>query len=296
MLRAVCRLKDQAGGRGRLIVAHFNHRLRGEHADQDAQWVARLAEQLHLQHVVGESSQADALPVTEEAARNARYAFLLAAARRLGVRHVATAHTADDQVETVLHRVLRGTGIGGLAGIPQTRALADGVTLVRPLLETTRQQVEAYLDQLRQPWRTDSTNQQPRFARNRIRNQLLPQLREEWGTGVDAALLRLAQQADEARELVAQLAHEALEEAALCDPQAGQIMLDPQRLTRHAPLIIRESCKLAWRDAGWPEQEMGDRHWRRLQELLLSPGAAAIMLPSGVRARWQQGRVLLARP
>ena len=122
-----------------LIVGHYNHRWRGEESDEDARFVRELAKQY------GIGFELDCAPQTREkstaneaSAREARYRFLQQTAERRGARYLATAHTADDQAETVLHRVLRGTGIAGLAGIPRTRVLSPAVTLIRPLLAYRR--------------------------------------------------------------------------------------------------------------------------------------------------------------
>src|SRR3954468_11588552 len=142
----------QGQGEGRLIAAHFNHQLRGAESDEDEAFVRRLARELTVDIEVGSGdvrggASGDGL---EAAARSARYAFLTETARRSGARYVVTAHTADDQVETVLHRILRGTGLGGLAGIPRVRELTPGQALVRPLLSAGRADVTAYLLSLNQ--------------------------------------------------------------------------------------------------------------------------------------------------
>ena len=110
-----------------------------------------------------------------EAARAARYAVLEEMAGRVGARFVVTAHTADDQAETILHRILRGTGLRGLSGMSRSRRLGPA-TLLRPLLAIGRAELAAYLRDCQQPFRTDASNRDVRFMRNRIRNELLPLL------------------------------------------------------------------------------------------------------------------------
>src|SRR5690606_27803608 len=103
-----------------------------------------------------------------------------ATAEQLGARYVAAGHTADDQAETVLHHVLRGTGLAGLAGIRPTRLLSPAVTLIRPLLDVSRAEILAYLRAEGQPYRDDEHNLEPRFLRSRIRHQLLPLLEADY--------------------------------------------------------------------------------------------------------------------
>ena len=182
MLRAMAALKSRHGGRGNLYAAHLNHGLRGSAADADDGWLRSLCERLKIVLDV-EKTDVSAIAAEqrdgwEAAARSARYEFLRAAAERTGARFVATAHTSNDQVETVLHRVLRGTGIEGLAGITKVRPLTPGIALVRPMLDLKRYDVLDYLTAIEQEYRTDATNEDIQWTRNRLRHELLPQLRE----------------------------------------------------------------------------------------------------------------------
>src|SRR5205085_2468464 len=124
----------------RLSVAHLDHGVRGEAARADAAFVAELAASLGLPCDLGRW-QPDRPGHFEADARRARYAWLAEVARARGASAVAVGHTRDDQAETILHRVLRGTGVHGLAGIPARRALGNGVSLVRPLLTVSRAEI-----------------------------------------------------------------------------------------------------------------------------------------------------------
>ena len=136
------------------------------------------------------------LNVSEESARDVRYVYLQQVATEQHCGFVAVAHTADDQVETLLHHILRGTGLAGLRGMPAEREFGES-RLIRPLLTVRRADVEAYLTAIDQPFRSDATNAEERFTRNRIRHILLPLLRERFNPQVDAALLRLGEQAQD---------------------------------------------------------------------------------------------------
>jgi len=190
LLRALKALKS--GGAGRLSAAHLNHALRPD-ADDDQKFVVELCRSLDIHCEVGriEVAQQPTGGVGLEAvARRCRYQFLQEAAGRLGARFVAVAHTADDQIETILHRILRGTGVRGLAGMARARPLGHAA-LIRPMLGVRREEVLDYLAALGQPFRDDQSNRDPRFTRNRIRGKLLPLLRKHFNPGVDDALLRL---------------------------------------------------------------------------------------------------------
>jgi tRNA(Ile)-lysidine synthase len=171
----------------RLSVLHLNHKLRGEDSQLDAEFVACLAAKLGLPAVVREADVGAAPGNLEQAGREARLRFfheLIGAT----IDRVATGHTKSDQAETVLFRFLRGAGTGGLSGIlPVT---AEGV--VRPLLEVERSETEEYLTSQGIPWREDGTNESRRFARNRIRHELLPQLEREWNPRIVDVLAHTA--------------------------------------------------------------------------------------------------------
>lgn len=171
-----------------LHVAHIHHGLRRE-AEADADFVGRLCERLavpyHLERVaVRKEPPWEGL---EAEARRARYAALLARARAVGAHRVATGHTADDQAETVLMRLLQGAGPRGLAGIAPVRG-----PLIRPLLETRRIEIERHLRQRGLDWVEDPSNRDPRFLRNRIRHEILPFLGEVWGPEMIDSLCRSA--------------------------------------------------------------------------------------------------------
>ena len=176
----------------KLRVAHFNHRLRGEESEADARFVADLADRYGLAFELGRADVAGIAAAEkenlEQAARRARLAFFGGLIARGEVDRVALGHTRSDQAETVLFRLLRGSGLAGLAGIwPVTE---EG--LVRPLIELTREQVRAYLTERKLVWREDATNWQLRLARNRIRHELLPRLVRDFNPELVDALARLA--------------------------------------------------------------------------------------------------------
>ena len=171
LLRFLAALRPQFGWD--LVVCHIHHGLRAAEADRDEHFVRALAEQLGLPCAV---SRIDAAAIAlrdhisvEEAGRMARYAFFAQTAGEGG--RIATAHTLDDSIETVLMNLVRGTGLRGLCGIPRIRG-----NIVRPLLDCTRAEVEDYLGALGQPYCTDSTNLTDDYTRNRIRHDIIPRL------------------------------------------------------------------------------------------------------------------------
>lgn len=177
-------------------VAHLNHGIRGKASDQDAHFVRALAHRLKLPFVGGccdvpRLARRKGLSV-EMAAREARYDFLAQSAKRAGVDAVATAHTADDQAETVLLKLARGAGAGGLGGIPRVGAM-HGVKIVRPLLDLSRKDILRFLRKKKLKWREDASNRDVTFLRNRVRHEILPLLEKKLNPAIRHVLLRTAE-------------------------------------------------------------------------------------------------------
>ncbi|MEK6642716.1 MAG: tRNA lysidine(34) synthetase TilS [Planctomycetota bacterium] len=199
-----------------LQIAHLDHGLR-DSSIEDARFVETLARSLGLPHtcrtedVGGEAKRSGESP--EEVGRRLRYAFLEEVAEQVGAGYICVAHHADDQAETVLHRILRGTGIRGLSGMAPVRPVHHDSTiqLVRPLLSFERRDLQAYLESRKLDWRHDHTNDDPAAAtRNKIRHELLPRLRDTFNAEITAALTRLAENARRANDAIHQLALDAL--------------------------------------------------------------------------------------
>jgi tRNA(Ile)-lysidine synthase len=185
-----------------LKLIHLNHQLRADESDKDEAFVRELGGQLGYPVLVRAEAVGESGGNLEEAGREARHRFYRELMANGDVSVVATGHTRSDQAETVLYRLLRGSGMAGLSGVrPVTK---DGV--IRPLLDCNREEVETYLRERNICWREDSSNRDPSFVRNRIRHSLLPQLRSEYNPALPQALAQLAVLAqDEERYWVDQI-------------------------------------------------------------------------------------------
>lgn len=296
LLRALAAIRSE--GPGRLIVVHYQHGLRGDEAERDAAFVEDLTRQLGLRSMVGRArqgelaAQGDSL---ERAAREARYQFFREVAGETGARYLFMAHTADDQAETVLHRILRGTGLAGLAGIPQVRPLSSVAAIVRPLLAVRRAEVLSYLSDLGQPFCEDATNAELHYTRNRLRHDLLPKLAAEYNPRVVEALLQLASLADEAETILGQLAAD-LQRSAIRQRSESRVVLQTRVLAGYAPPILRAALMLLWREQGWPLQQMSFAKWHELAELVSRGEDGVLVLPGAIRAQKQGEKLTLTRP
>lgn len=202
LLRVLLELRAELGIV--LAVAHFNHGLRGEQATADEAFVGELAKAHSLEFIVGRGNVRDYAVArkigTEAAARALRYQWLAGIAQEQRFDCVATAHTADDQAETVLLKLIRGAGTRGLAGIypillqcEQAQGGPHRFRVVRPLLCVSRAEVQAYLTSMAQLWREDETNLDRRFLRNRVRHELLPLLMRDYNPGIRQVLSDLGE-------------------------------------------------------------------------------------------------------
>ena len=197
LLRALLELRTELGIV--ISIVHLNHGIRGTEADEDEQFVRNIGMQfdlpLHIEraNVLAHSRQ-EKLSL-ETSARELRYDLLRQLLRQNACDKIATAHTLDDQAETVLLRILRGTGTRGLAAIPPLRDASPDLAarIIRPLLGTRRPEVETYLRSIDQPWREDASNGDSSHLRNRIRHELLPQLERDYNPALRHSLANLAE-------------------------------------------------------------------------------------------------------
>ncbi len=227
-------------------VGHFDHQTRGGESAVDAVFVRELAEGLGLPCHTASRPIADEAAETalsfEEYARQARYTFLVETAAKAGCAALATAHHADDQAETVLMRVLRGTSPRGLAGIPPVRD-EGGIRIIRPLVGCSRAEILSYMDAHELAYRTDRTNADTRVPRNKVRRELLPRLAREHNPQVREALCRLAESQRVENAFV-----QAAADAFLGDCLEGEGKVNRQKFREgDAALQHRAILELGWR-------------------------------------------------
>jgi tRNA(Ile)-lysidine synthase len=276
---------------GPIVAAHFNHQFRGDESEADQQFVLQLCESIGIPCRIGRAEPGNSPQEPsrdEDTARRRRYDFLQSTAEHLGLRYVATAHTADDQAETILHRVVRGTGLSGLSGMAPARPLGPAVSLIRPLLTVRRSELLAYLGRIGQPHRVDSSNANPAFTRNRIRHELLPRLADEVHPEAVDAICRLGRLAGEAQAVIAPLV-EALARRCVVQESADEIRIATAPLADQPPYLVRELLVAVWRRCGWPLRAMGFAEWETLAGMARSPAAETGLatkrdLPGGIVA------------
>jgi tRNA(Ile)-lysidine synthase len=277
-----------------LHVAHLNHMLRGEESEGDEQFVKELTAKLELdftsKRVDVRQESARQRCAIEETARRVRYFFFEELARGLGMKVVAVGHTADDNAETLLHRIIRGTGLAGLAGMQPVResSRGSGIRLIRPLLTTWRGEVLDYLKEKNLGYRIDSSNLQTGHLRNRIRLELLPLL-EKYNPRVRESLVRLAETAGR--------------EYAVLEEEAGRIVREC--LTREELGFVLEITTLKGQPSflqhlvfrevlnqiGLSLKKIDSKHYEGLCSLV-EGWAGPISLPWGWEAEGKEGQII----
>ncbi len=282
--------RQQRSEGSRLIVAHFNHGLRSD-SDQDQQFVRQLAAE-HGIEFHAEKAQLGR-EASEESLRDSRYQWLLKLAGETGARYLATGHTFDDQVETILFRIFRGTGISGLAGIPTVRVCHRTVSLLRPLLKIRRTQIEAYLAELGQSYRSDPTNVDAKYMRNFLRCQILPNLRERFGDSLDDSIARLGIQASEVEEYLNQQSAYLL--ASVTELPDGELVIDCTRTAAQPRLLVRQFLRQLWLRQEWSMQAMTYNWFEIVSEILVENGESRVLnLPGSVRLEKREREVRLS--
>lgn len=304
LLDALCRGREEGWGPEALSVAHLNHQLRGEESDADEEFVRALAAQYNLPCDTERAPIEEAAKKTrknlEATAREWRYDFLRRVAEEREAAYVCTAHTLDDQAETILMRLLRGSGAAGLIGIHRRRPLSEsseGVVLIRPLLDVSRQEVLAYCQRHSLAFRLDRSNYLIDYTRNRIRQELLPMLRT-YNPGLGEILGRMA---DLLRDEDAYLEESA--RAGLVSARRGEGLEIPAWLSLH-PAIGRRALRQWLRERRGDLRRLTSVHLAAVERLLReSQSDRMVELPGGGRVirefdrlRFEEGKATVSTP
>ncbi len=270
---SVALLDVLVAGSWRPHVCHLNHQLRGADSDADAEFVRQLAARYELPSTI----ESRKIAAEEDAARRARHEFFGSVAARTGINKLALAHTADDQVETFLLRLLRGAGVPGLVGIWPERRIGE-LRVIRPLLKVTRAEVLEYLRERKLTWREDASNADTRFTRNRVRHELLPLLEREFNPGIRDVLSRTA---EILRDEDFYLLHHVARTFFMASCQGDAVNL---KALASYPVAIQRRVLRLWLGA---EDELGPRfsfeQIEAVRQLALSESPSAeVALPEGL--------------
>lgn len=283
----------------KLCVAHLDHKLRPS-STKDANWVKELAEKLGYECVIGRSKVAELASSNsdnlEQAAREARYKFLERTAKRKSANYVLTGHTMDDQAETVLLRLMRGSAASGLGGMDLLRPLGknSSIKLVRPLLWARRSDTEIYCRLRKTEFLRDEMNDDQKFARVKVRQQLLP-LMQSFNNKIVEALSRTASQLREDAAVLLNDSGALLKRAAVLDhseDETGTPVLDVKVLAAAPPALRRRALREWISNGRGSSRRLEMVHLVAVENLLEgAAGGRVVELPGGSRVRRKRNRL-----
>ena len=280
-----------------LHVAHVDHGLRKE-SPEDAAFVEALASQWKLPVTI-ERRDVSAMCrqygwSLEDGARRVRYQCLVQVAKQQSASHIAVAHTADDQAETVLMRLIRGTGLRGLGAMVPMRRLGD-FWLIRPLLEIWREEIEAFLRERGLSACQDASNADHRFVRNRIRHELLPLLAQHYNPNIKGALNQLAEQSHWDYAFLQEAAERQWKRTAGPGAAPAQVALRVKSFRRQPKAIQRQLIRQAVQHLRVEGARWEFRHWVEIDRLFaVRPAGTVLDLPGGVQALRGEDRVVFS--
>ena len=302
MLHIVRELNEVQQMGWKLHVGHVNHGLRGKSSDEDEEFVKGFSEKLklpfHAAKVDVKAEQEKGGLSLEEAGRNLRHAALERTALQIGAQKIVLAHNLDDQAETILHRILRGTGLRGLKGMAPIRVISkkNDLFVVRPMIEIERYEIETYLREKGIAYKTDLTNFDTSLTRNKIRHKLFPMLESEFNPRVKMALVKLGQTAGSFYLLLREIANEVYENTKMISGE-GEVCLSVEEFAKLPPaiqtLIIDRAVKIVLGRV----PQLNFEHYLEIISLCGEHAyQKAIRLPRGLEAR-REGYILkIAKP
>jgi tRNA(Ile)-lysidine synthase len=302
LLYSLDRLKEAHGLS--LHVAHLNHNFRGQEAEDDAVFVAEVAKELGLPVTVvkedpHEYQKERGISSFEQGAREMRYAFMARVAQDAGARAATVGHTADDLAETVMLHVLRGSGLYGLRGMGEVSDWpwpvdSGGLQLFRPLLEVTKAETAAYCHEIGRSYREDSGNYMWRFTRNKVRQDLMPRLAQDYNPKVRDALVRLARTAAEELDFVEQELDKVWPDVAM--ESDGEVRFSKSRLNELHPLLQRLALRRGFVLVTGDSTRLRETHMVAMEELAVGErGGRSLELPAGVLLRQEYPDLVLTR-
>ena len=291
LLSALVALRDSL--RLDLRAAYVDHGLRPADSCREAALVKRMGRLWGVPvDVVRRKVAKRGGESLEAAARSVRYKALVALADRHRCQRIALGHTQDDQAETVLMRMMRGTGLMGLGAMAFSRSL-DRLRIVRPLLEVWRRDIRAYAERMRLAVREDATNEDRQFMRNRIRHELLPLLERDYNPNIKRALTQLAEQSQGDYAYLEAAATRQWKRLAKVRPSSAHVAIAIPAFRRQPNALQRQLLRSAIRCVRGDVKRLEFRHWVEAERLFAEqPVGTLLDLPGGVQLRREHGRVI----
>jgi tRNA(Ile)-lysidine synthase len=269
----------------KLHIAHMNHCLRGIDSDNDQAYVEHAGRMLGVpvscnRQDTKKFAKENSLSI-EDAARRIRYDFFMDLAKRLGIAFIATAHTADDQAETILMRIIRGSGFKGVCGIPAVNC-QNGINIIRPLIDITRREIMSFLSEKKIVPRQDVTNSDTKFLRNKIRFKLIPLLEKDYNQDIKSALVHFSELAQKDYAYLKSVYDKIFKSTAEVVKGKSAVFLLPE-IKKQNIAVRRALARCAIEAVAGRLDNIEYRHWEEIESLMDErPAGSRVDLPNRV--------------
>ena len=288
----------------KIVAAHVNHGIRGAEADADAEFVKSFCKEHDITFELISTDIPELAKQTgttcEEAGRNFRYDYFLKLAEKYGAEKIAVAHNSGDNAETVLFNIFRGSGISGLKGILPVRIPAEGngIKIIRPVLCLTRHEIEEYLKEKRIGFRIDSTNKDENYSRNRIRNTILPLVKEHINCNAEGHIASLGRQAAEIEDLIRTLTDEGMANVRCISVKDGKItkcIIDYPGISGMHPVIRKSIIRRAFEFVAGRLKDVEEIHILAIDELFRKQSGKKLSMPYGITVTKEYDNIVLEK-
>ena len=293
LLHVLCDLKKEYSLT--ILIAHLDHRFRGEESRADRKFCEELAKKYSLEIAWEEidvpriSKEKGISP--EEAARFERYDFFKRVAKERGVDKIAVGHTRDDQAETVLMRIIRGAGMKGLGGISPVKDM-QGFKIILPLIEISRKDVEAFISETGLEFRKDSSNEKTIFTRNKIRLELIPLLEKDFNSNIKEVLANMAENLQVENEFLIKYANRKFK--SVSKVRQEEILIDIKKFKKQPEAIRKRILRAALEEFKGDLRRFTYQHWKEMEDLINNrPANSIVNLPAGISVAKDRTNIVL---
>jgi len=280
-----------------MLIAHLDHKFRGKESEADRKFCEALAENLGLEIV---SCAIDIPKIAkekgispEEAARFERYDFFKRQCKIKNIKHIAVAHNKDDQAETVLMRVIRGTGTAGLGAMNPVKDM-EGFIILRPLIEVTRKEIEDFIKENKLKFRHDSSNDKVIFTRNKVRKELLPYLEKNFNPNVKEVLSNMAENLRLENEFLEKFSNRKFR--SISNIKNGTVSIDIKKFKKQPEAVRKRILRSALRHVKGDLRRFTYQHWKEMEDLIHNrPTHSKVDLPLGVNVIKEKKLIFVKR-
>jgi len=278
-----------------ILIAHLDHKFRGEESRADRRFCEDLAEKYKLEILWEEI---DVPKITkekgispEEAARFERYDFFKRICGQRGMNKIAVGHTRDDQAETVLMRIIRGAGMAGLGGISPVKEM-QGFKIIRPLIEVSRREIESFILESALKFRKDSSNEKTIFTRNKIRLELIPLLEKEFNPNIKEVLANMAENLQIENDFLSKYAKRKFKSSSKI--KQGQIAIGIKKFKEFPDAVRKRVLRAALEELKGDLRRLTYQHWKEMEELINErPVNSVVDLPAGINVIKEKASIIL---